>query len=128
MKSNNTFGVHFVLRTSRTVDDDKFPVYARITVNGTRCEFSMKQAISKKDWYVGKGEAKPKNPELRALNSYLQETQGKLARHYRELQIEDQPLTAAAVKTAFLGIEKEKTTYSLFWLVGQHHSLMQKVL
>ena len=66
----------------------------------------MKQSISKKDWNTGKGEAKPKNPELRAFKSYLQETQGKLARHYRELQIEDRPLTAAAVKTAFLGIEK----------------------
>jgi len=128
MKSNNTFGVHFVLRTSRTSDDDKFPVYARITVNGTRCEFSMKQSISKKDWNVGKGEAKPKNHELRAFNSYLQETQGKLARHYRELQIEDRPLTAAAVKIAFLGVKKEKTTYSLLWLVSQHHSMMQKIL
>ena len=58
----------------------------------------------------------------------MQETQGKLARHYRELQIEDRPLTAAAVKIAFLGIEKEKTTYSLLWLVGQHHTMMQKVL
>ena len=82
MKSNNTFGVHFVLRASRTGDSDKFPVYARITVNGTICEFSMKQFLSKKDWNVGKGEAKPKNPDLRAFNSYLQETQGKLARHY----------------------------------------------
>jgi Arm DNA-binding domain len=128
MKSHNTFGVHFVLRVSGTGENDKFPVYARIPVNGTICEFSMKQAISKKDWNVGKGEAKPKNPDLRAFNSYLQETQGKLARHYRELQIEDRPLTAAAVKTVFLGIAKEKTTYSLLWLVGQHHSMMQKVL
>ena len=128
MKSNNTFGVHFVLRTNRTGDDDKFPVYARITVNGTRCEFSMKRSISKKDWNIGKGEAKPKNPELRTFNSYLQETQGKLARHYRELQIEGRPMTATAVKTAFLGVEKEKTTYSLLWLVSQHHSMMQKVL
>jgi hypothetical protein len=79
----------------------------------------MKQFLSKKDWIVGKGEAKPKNPELRAFNSYLQETQGKLARHYRELQIDDRLLTATAVKTAFLGIEREKTIYSLSgWLVS----------
>ncbi|HEY4290221.1 MAG TPA: Arm DNA-binding domain-containing protein [Puia sp.] len=128
MKSNNTFGVHFVLRTQKAHDDDKIPVYARITVNGTRCEFSMKQSISKKDWNTGRGEAKPKNSELRAFNSYLQETQGKLARHYRDLQIEDRPLTAAAAKAAFLGIEKEKTIYSLLWLVNQHHTMMQKVL
>ena len=129
MKSNNTFGVHFVLRTSRTGDDNKFPVYARIVVNGTRTEFSMKNSISKADWNFGKGEAKPKNPELRAFNSYLQEMQGKIYRHYRDLQLEDEPLTAAAVKAAYLGIEKEKAiSYSLLWLVSQHETMMQKIL
>jgi site-specific recombinase XerD len=129
MKSNNTFGVHFVLRTSRTSDDDKFPVYARIVVNGTRTEFSMKHTISKADWNFGKGQAKPKNPELRAFNSYLQEMHGKLHRHYWDLQLEDEPLTAAAVKAAFLGIEKERAvSYSLLWLVNQHGVMMKKVL
>jgi hypothetical protein len=80
MKSNNTFGVHFALRANRTGENDN-PVYARITVNGTICEFSMKQSISKKDWNTGKGEAKPKKPELRAFNSYLQETQGVKSYH-----------------------------------------------
>ena len=69
MKSNNTFGVHFVLRAGRTGGNDKSPVYARITVNGTICEFSMKQSISMKVWIVGKGGAKPKNPELRLMAS-----------------------------------------------------------
>jgi site-specific recombinase XerD len=129
MKKNNTFGVHFVLRTSRPSDDDKFPVYARIVVNATRCEFSMKQSLSKADWNFGKGAAKPKNPELRALNSHLQEMHGKLHRHYRDLLLEDEPLTATAVKAAFLGIGKEPAiSYSLLWLVNQHHILMQKVL
>jgi hypothetical protein len=86
MKSNNTFGVHFVSRTCKS-HNDKFPVYARISVNGTISEFSMKQS-----------------------------------RHYRGLQIEDRSLTADAVKTAFLGIEKEKIIYSLLWLVGQPHT------
>ncbi len=116
----NTFGVHFVLRTSRASDDDKFPVYARIVVNATRCEFSMKQSLSKADWNFGKGEAKTRNAELRAFNSYMQEMQGKIHRHYRDLQLEDEPLTATAVKAAFLGIEKEPAiSYSLLWLVSQ---------
>ncbi|WP_431218078.1 hypothetical protein ACQ86N_17590 [Puia sp. P3] len=55
--------------------------------------------------------------------------QGKLHRHYRDLQLEDEPLTAAAVKAAFLGIEREKTvSYSLLWLVNQHGVMMRKVL
>jgi site-specific recombinase XerD len=129
MKSNNTFGVHFVLRTQKADADGKIPVYARITVNGTRCEVSMKYHICKNDWNIGKGEAKPKNPELKAFNSFLQEIHGKIHRHYRDLRVEDGPVTAAAVKAAFLGIEKEPAiSYSLLWLVNQHHSMMQKVL
>jgi len=82
MKSNNTFGVHFVLHTNKTGDEDKFPVYGRICVNQTRCEFSLKHSLSKNDWNFGKGSAKPKTDELRQFNSYLQEIQGKIARSY----------------------------------------------
>lgn len=129
MKRNNTFGVHFVLRTQKAGDDGKIPVYARITVNGTRTELSMKHSVDKNDWNIGKGQAKPKNPELRAFNSYLQEMQGKIHRHYRDIQLEDEPPTAAAVKAAFLDIEKETViSHSLLWLVNHHETMMQKVL
>lgn len=128
MKSNNTFGVHFVLRTNKTEHEGKYPVYARITVNRSRCEFSLKQEIHKNDWNFGKGAAKPKNDELRQFNSYLQEFQGKLVRHFRELQLEDEPVTAALVKNAFIGITKGKVTHTLLWLVSQHSIMMQKVL
>src|SRR5689334_1063384 len=104
MTNSNTFGVHFVLRTNRE-QNGKHPVFARITVNGTRCEFSLKQFLYKEDWNFGKGAAKPKNDDLRQFNTYLQEVQGKLVKHYRELQIAGSPLSAAAVKNAFIGIE-----------------------
>lgn len=38
------------------------------------------------------------------------------------------PLTATAVKNAFIGVEEEKTTYTLLWLTEQHNTMMQKVL
>src|SRR6266700_3786159 len=63
MTNSNTFGVHFVLRTNRE-QNGKYPVYARITVNGTRCEFSLKQSLYKEDWNCGKGAAKSKNNEF----------------------------------------------------------------
>lgn len=129
MKSNNSFGVHFVLRTQKAQPDGKIPITARITVNRTRCELTVKHSIFKNDWNTGKGAAKPKTPELRELNSYLQEFQGKIHRHYRDLKIEDGPLTAAAVKAAFLGIDKKpEVAHSLLWVVNQHQLLMKKVL
>lgn len=128
MKSKNTFGVHFVLRTNKNGENGKFPVYARITVNGTRCEFSLKQFLHKEDWNFGKGAAKPKNDELREFNTYLQEIQGKLVKHFRELQIAEAPLSAAAVKHAFIGVEEKEITKTLLWLAKQHNLMMQQVL
>ena len=62
MRSNNTFGVHFTLRNKE--QNGKHPVYARITVNKTRCELSLKHNLHKNDWNEIKGIAKPKNEEL----------------------------------------------------------------
>lgn len=47
--------------------------------------------------------ALPKNKALKQFNSYLEEVRGKLARHYRELQMKGERLTAAAVKDAYVG-------------------------
>ncbi|WP_207513750.1 Arm DNA-binding domain-containing protein [Longitalea luteola] len=58
MTSSGTFGVHFVLRSNRQ-QDGKSAVYARITVNGTRCELALKEYLSPADWDAGKGMAMP---------------------------------------------------------------------
>jgi len=129
MQNKNTFGVCFFLRKNKSEESGKLTVFARITVNQTRCEFSTKHSISKNDWNTGKGIAKPKNEELKAFNTHLEEIRGQFARHYRNLRADDnQPLTATAVKNAFLGIEKEKKTYTLLWIVNQHNTLMKQIL
>ena len=126
--SSSTFGVHFVLRSNKP-QLGKLPVYARITVNGTRCELALKEYLSPTDWNSGKGIAQPKNKALKQFNSYLEEVRGKLARHYRELQMNGEQLTAAAVKDAYGGITKGKIVdHSLLWVVSQHNTIMQQVL
>jgi hypothetical protein len=127
MRSTSTFGVHFTLRSRE--QDGKHPVYARITVNKTRCELSLKQYLLKNDWNESQRELlKLKNEELKQLNSYLEEIRGKLARHYRELLMQGIEVTAEAVKDAYLGKVKEQKTYSLLWLIAHHNEMMNAVL
>lgn len=129
MSNPNTFGVHYVLRRSKRDRKGLCPVYARITVNGTRCELAMKQYLSPENWNIGKGMAKPLNNDLKQFNSYLEEMRGKLARCYRELQLQDCLLTAVAVKNAMLGVGKPETpSHSLLWLITQHNTMMAQVL
>ncbi len=126
MRSSNTFGVHFILRNKEI--DGKQPLYARITVNKTRCELSLKYCLHKKDWNDARGIAKPRNEELKQVNSYLEEIRGKLARHYRELLMEEKAVNAETVKDAYAGKVKEQKTYSLGWLIAHHNDMMKAVL
>lgn len=103
MRSTNTFGVHFTLRLNRPVDR-KFPIYARITINKSRCELALKSYLPKEDWNIGKGCPKPKNGELKQLASYLEKVRSKLVVQFQDLQLENTEVTAEAVKNAYLGI------------------------
>lgn len=125
MERKDTFGVHFV---ARQLPSGKVYIYARISVSRTRSEVTIKQSIEKSYWNFDKGMAKPKNDELRQLNSYLEEVRGKLVRHYQQLRLGDDAVTADMVKRAFLNNDKTGEPRSLLWLVTQHNTMMGKVL
>lgn len=130
MKSNQTFGLHYVLRLNKE-KKGRYPIYARIVVNKTRVELSTKQYIPKSDWDEARDKAKPRTDELRLLNSYLEELRAKIATHYRELKLSDEEVTAETVKAAYLGISKESLNdggRTLLWLVKQHNTVMKEVL
>lgn len=125
MRSTNTFGIHFVLRMNRG-KNGKAAIYVRIVVNKTRSEIALKRLIAVTDWNKVKGMAKPKNAELKNLNSYLEETRGILTSHYQEFIVKKQLVTAEAVKNKYLGIvEQENTLQSL---MDYHNLHMKEVL
>jgi len=123
MKNANTFGVHYTLRHNRPVNG-KFPIYVRITVNKSRCELALKSYLDKDDWNTMKGAAKPKNQELKELNSYLEEVRSKLVVHYQQLQLKDAEVTAEAVKNSYLSISEDKAIekMTLCKLVDMHRA------
>ena len=131
MKNSNTFGVNFILRMNKE-QNGKCPVYARINVNSSRVELSIKTSLAINDWNAGKGTAKPKTPELKKFNSYLEEVRSKLVKSYQELNLGDAQVTAEAVKNAYLGIGpevKEKIVErTLLWLIKEHNEVMFRVL
>lgn len=125
MRSTNTFGIHFVLRKSRG-KNGKAAIYVRIVVNKTRSEIALKRLIDEDEWNNIKGMAKPKNLELKTLNSYLEETRGLLTSYYQEFIIKRELVTAEAVKNKYLGIEEQENT--LDSLMEYHNLHMKEVL
>ena len=125
MKKVNTFGIQFVIRKHR-IKNEEAPIYARITVNSSRCELSVKKRINVNNWNNGKGKAKGSNPEIGRLNSYLKQIRSQLANHYQDLVVNKKEITPEAIKDRFFGIDESGE--SLNGLIEYHNTQMDKNL
>ncbi len=103
MKNTNTFGVHFMLRKNKETNG-KCPIYVRICVNKNRVEMAIKKWLESKDWNEGKGKAKNYRPDLKTLNTQLEEIRATLSTSYMDLVMEKVDFTAETVKNKFLQI------------------------
>ncbi len=113
MTTTNTFGIVFYLKRQKQ-KKGKAPIYARITVDGQRVEISIKKDIDVENWSKGKGMAKGKGEEIKALNTFLEQIRSRMVECYQQLQLKKQLITAVAIKNKFLGIEeKEHSLMSL---------------
>lgn len=72
MRRSNTFGIQFVIRLSKQKKTDPATVFARISVNGRRCEISLKKKVNPLSWDEVKGKARGTKDEIRKLNEHLE--------------------------------------------------------
>ena len=122
MKQRNTFSTKFLLRASNRTKWGW--IYCRIIVKGSRAEFSTQKKINKELWKNGR--VKSSSEEGKIIRSYLKQIESHLFHHYRELLAQHKPISAEAIRNAYLGIEEEKQT--LLELVAYHHNEMKNEL
>ncbi|HEY4786804.1 MAG TPA: phage integrase SAM-like domain and Arm DNA-binding domain-containing protein, partial [Bacteroidales bacterium] len=125
MRSNNTFGVQFITRSNKA-KNGKYPLYARISVDGRRMEISLKRFIYPDNWNDAKGTARGKNDEVRSLNTFLEQVRSRLTECYQELLLKKKLVTAEAVKDLFCGVEEKE--HSLMTLFDYHNNEMKNIL
>lgn len=125
MRNPNTFGVLFIARPNKA-KEGRFPLYARITVNGRRVEISLKRYVHSSEWNGAKGMARGSRPEIKMLNQYLEEVRATLVTYYREMQLQRRLITADAIKSKFLGVDQ--ADYTLGKLMHYHNEQMKHTL
>ena len=125
MKKVNTFGIQFVIRKHR-IKKGTAPIYARVTVNTSRCEISVKRRILVSSWNNGKGVATGKSPDITSLNAYLEQVRSQLAGHYQDLVSSRKKVTAEAIKNRFIGFDESEKT--LMELIDFHNIRMDSNL
>nr|WP_294901384.1 site-specific integrase [uncultured Pedobacter sp.] len=126
MKTRNTFGIQFVLRVSKS-EEAHGSVFARITVNGKRCEISLKKKIETMNWDAAKGKAKGIKEEARKLNDHIERVRTLISDAYYQLVQTKQIINVDAVKAEFLGYNDD-SRMTLLQLCKYHNTEMEKKL
>lgn len=126
MRSSNTFGIQFVIRLSKLQKTDPATVFARISVNGRRCEISLKKKINPQNWDDVKGKARGTKDEIRKLNEHIERVRTLIADGYHALVQQKKVVTVDAVKALFLGNDENEMT--LIKLGEYHNSEMKNKL
>src|ERR1700754_2132712 len=118
MRSSQSFGIYFTLRTDKT-KDGQAPLYLAVTVNKTKCFIALKQMVDLDIWDGGSGRARGSRGRAKELNAYLEEVRIALAGIYKDMQVKGQLITPQLIKNKFLG--EEEHTYTLNKLMAYHN-------
>lgn len=109
METTQTFGIQFITRENKDIKSG-LTIYARVTVNGSRVEISLKQNIASELWDSTKGTVKGNKTEVKELSQFLNDVRTRLSNIYRESMVDGELPTAVLIKNQFLGIEEQGRT------------------
>ncbi len=122
---NNAMHLSFQVKSSKKNEFGKAPIYARITINEVRTEFSTKRFIEPEKWVNKAGYAKGNTEDIKTLNAHIAAVRTQLFQHHDKLLQAGKAVTADAVKNSYFGItEKSKTIMEVF----QYHNDQMKSL
>ncbi len=76
--SRLTFNVLYYIKKAATLRDGQHPIYCRITVSGSRTEFSVNRTVDANIWSQGAGRSTGKDQASRTLNQYLEQMKVKI--------------------------------------------------
>ncbi len=114
MKRTSFSVIYFVKRT-RSLRTGELPIYARITINGERAEFTTQSCVKEEQWDNVRNRMRGTSKEAKDLNLHLDGIKSKLIEIKMDMENHKEDLTALALRDRFMGIEtKNKTLLTIF--------------
>lgn len=121
MNLNQNFSILFWLKKSKMNKLGLVPIWARITLDGRRSEFSTQKQINPKYWDAANGKVLEKCIESKHVNDYLTLLKANLLKHYNILLTTKDLVTSEDVKKSYKGVKPLKQTFlELFRQFNQH--------
>ncbi len=127
MKLTKTFSISFLSRKSKA--DPKLGInYARISVDNTRVEYSIKRKVPFESWDQKGGRCTAQDQQSKIINQYLTQANSEIFNCYDELRKEGVLITADAIKARWLGEDSSGRYSSVFEYEDQASSLVGQQL
>ena len=122
----DSFSILIYPRNSKISQTGKVPLYLRITVDGSRSEFSLKRKIDSEKWFSAGGRVQGSDPATRQLNQYLDKLRTRIYEIHGKLVLKGKPFTAESVKNKLLHADKKYKT--LLDIYDDHNRQLEQVL
>jgi len=105
---------------------DKSPIYARITIDGKRCEISTKLEVNPNDWDTLSQTMKGKSSPAKLLNNEISSFKAKLLVCFQKLLTNNSHVTSELLRNEFSGITEKQRM--LLDIIRQHNLDFKKLV
>tara|TARA_R110001583_G_scaffold195292_1_gene371528 strand:+ start:254 stop:1537 length:1284 start_codon:yes stop_codon:yes gene_type:complete len=121
-----TFSILFYPRGNDIDKNGYAPIYARITVNGKRSEFSIRRKVQLTRWNSDAGKIRGTTPDVRELNKYLLSIELKINKIQEQLSENNILITAEKIKNIYLG--KNSNQKMLLAIFQEHNDQVNELI
>ena len=107
-------------------NEGKSMIYARVTINGKRSEFSLGRRIDEQRWDSRGGKLRGTTIEVSNFNRFLDNVKNRLYDIYDSLLKEREDISATIIKNIYLG--KEGKEYMVLEIFQEHNDEIESLL
>ncbi|WP_136469000.1 site-specific integrase [Flagellimonas onchidii] len=125
MLESSRLSVVFITR-KLNLEKGSIKIYARVTIDGKRAEFSLNRELSVSLWDEKRKRGRGHSNYVISLNKYLDQVFTGLHEAHRQLLQEDADITSASVKARFL--KEDDCGKTLLDLIAYHNITMVNIL
>ncbi|MER3374556.1 MAG: site-specific integrase [Allomuricauda sp.] len=122
----STINVIFYPKKRKSSNNKLVPIYARITLDGKRAEFSTGKQVNPLKWDANTGRLRGKTPEILVLNRFFDSLKNKCVNIYDEQVRNEEYVDAETVKNIFLG--KGQKQYMILEIFQDHNDEMESLV
>ena len=116
----------FFPKKGRSSTSDYAVLYARITYDGHRVEFSSGRKVHLKNWNSKSGKTKGNSAESQSISRFIDSIRAALYEIHDRLLRENKPISAAIIKDIYSG--KKEKQYMLLEIFQDHNDQMEKLI